>query len=240
MRVLAFSPHPDDVEILCSGTLAKYAAAGHQVGIAYVTNGNVGSPTLSKVDIAAIRKQESEQAAAVLGADFFWMGYEDEFLYDTRDVRLHFIELIRQFEPDLVLCPDKDNDYHPDHTRTGQIVWDTHIMATVPNIETNTKPCKKIHEVWYYDTIAGINFLPEYYIDISKYWEQKIAMLNCHVSQNDWLNDQYHTELRNYAETQSKFRGFQSSCAYAEAFKRPKFFPMPVLENGLLPGAVLV
>ena len=35
-------------------------------------------------------------------------------------------ELIREFKPDLVLCPDKDRDYHPDHTRTGQIVWDTH------------------------------------------------------------------------------------------------------------------
>ncbi|MFA6242214.1 MAG: PIG-L family deacetylase, partial [Candidatus Hydrogenedentales bacterium] len=89
MRVMAFSPHPDDVEILCAGTLAKYAAQGHDVAIAYVTNGNVGSPTLSRDEIAAVRKKEAQAASALINATFFWMNYDDEFLYDSPDVRRH-------------------------------------------------------------------------------------------------------------------------------------------------------
>ena len=48
MRILAIGAHPDDVEFLCAGTLALYAAQGHEIFIAIATNGNVGSPTLEK------------------------------------------------------------------------------------------------------------------------------------------------------------------------------------------------
>ncbi|MCC6486468.1 MAG: PIG-L family deacetylase [Candidatus Hydrogenedentes bacterium] len=235
MRIIAFSPHPDDVEILCSGTLAKYAAQGHEVAIAVVTRGDVGSPTLSREEIAAVREKEARSAAAIIGARFFWLGYDDEFLFDSPDVRKHFIDVIRQFRPDLVLCPDKDSDYHPDHTRTGQIVWDTHVMATVPNIKTEHPPCEKIHDIWYYDTIAGINFLPEFYVDISAQWETKLKMVACHESQNTWLVSQYGRPTTYFVETQSRFRGYQTGCDYAEAFRRPKLFPASVPQAALLP-----
>src|SRR4029079_9264580 len=154
MRVMAFGPHPDDVALLCAGTLAKYKAQGHEVGIAVMTRGDVGSPTLSREEIAAVREKEARAAAAMIGAEFFWGGYDDEFLYDTPEVRRHVIDLIRAFGPDVVFCPDKDRDYHPDHCRTGQIIWDTHIMATIPLIPTGHPVCKRIHEIWYYDTLA--------------------------------------------------------------------------------------
>ena len=75
MRVLAVGAHPDDLEILCSGTLAKYAKQGHHVTMAVATNGEVGSMTLPNEEIAAVRKAEAAASAAVIGADFVWMGY---------------------------------------------------------------------------------------------------------------------------------------------------------------------
>jgi LmbE family N-acetylglucosaminyl deacetylase len=237
MRIMAFSPHPDDVEIFCSGTLAKYKAHGHDVGVVLVTNGNVGSPTLPPAEIAAIRVEESRAAAAILGAEFFFMGYDDEFLYDSPDVRRHFIDVIRAFRPDIVLCPDKDNDYIPDHTRTGQLVWDTHKMITVPNIRTEHVPTEKIHEIWYYDTLAGINFTPEFYVDITDHWETKLNVVRCHKSQDEWLVNQYGTPTVYYVETQNRFRGFQTGCTFAEAFRRAHMFPQAVQKDGLLPSA---
>ncbi|HPO16233.1 MAG TPA: PIG-L family deacetylase [Candidatus Hydrogenedentes bacterium] len=235
MRVMAFGAHPDDVEILCAGTLAKYANQGHAVAIAVATNGEVGSPTLSKEEIAAIREQEARKAAAIINADFYWLGYPDEFLYDTPEVRRHFIDVIRQFRPDIILCPDKDNDYHPDHQRTGQIVWETHVMTPVPNIVTAHPPCEKIHEIWFYDTIAGINFTPEIYVDITETWETKMAMLSCHKSQADWLMAQYGMLPNYFAETQSRFRGYQTGCTFAEAFRKAHVYPSTVAKDGLLP-----
>lgn len=235
MRVMAFGAHPDDVEILCAGTLAKYAQQGHDVAIAIATNGDVGSPTLPCEAIAAIRHDEAQKAAALIGAEFYWMGYHDEFLYDSPEVRRHFIDVIRQFQPDMVLCPDKDNDYHPDHQRTGQIVWDTHVMTPVPNILTGHPPCTKIHEIWFYDTVAGINFRPEIYVDITSTWAIKMEMLSCHASQAAWLMAQYGILPNYYAETQSRFRGYQSGCTFAEAFRKAHTYPSTIAQDGLLP-----
>lgn len=75
MNVLAICAHPDDAEILCGGTLAKYAARGDKITIAISTNGEVGSPTLSKPEISEIRRQEAKAAADLIGADLIWMGY---------------------------------------------------------------------------------------------------------------------------------------------------------------------
>lgn len=237
MRILAFGAHPDDVEMNCAGTLAKYAQQGHVVAIAVMTNGEVGSPTLPKEEIAAIREQEARAAAAVIGAQFYWLGYPDEFLFNTPDVRRHVIDVVRQFRPDIILAPDKDLDYHPDHTTTGQVVWDVHVMVTVPNIKTGTLPCERIPEIWFMDTVAGINFRPEQWVDITSSWPQKAEMLACHKSQEIWMQEQYGTGVVDNAAIQARFRGYQAGCTYAEAFRRPQFFPQPTPPQGLLPTA---
>ncbi len=234
MKIMAFEAHPDDIELSCAGTLAKYKALGHDVAIVCVTNGEVGSPTLPKEEIAAVRRKEAENSANVIGAEFFWLGYPDEFLFNNPDVRLNFIETIRRFAPDIIIATDKDNDYHPDHTTTGQIVWDTHVMTTVPNIKTKTKPCGKIADIYFMDTVAGINFLPDFYVDISDYWDQKQQMVECHKSQAEWLMDQYNASLVENAALHSRFRGYQAGCQYAEGFRKAKFFPESTDKESLL------
>ncbi len=238
MKVMAFGAHPDDIEILCAGTLAKYSSAGHDVAIVLMTNGEVGSSTLGKKEIAAIRRGEAEKSAEIIQAEFFWLGYPDEFLFNTPELRLRVIDTIRRFSPDVIITHDKDADYHPDHTTTGQVIWDTHVMVTVSNIETETAPCEKIPTLFFMDTVAGVNFQPECYVDITQQWEMKAAMLSCHKSQDEWLNDQYGVTCVEFAQTQARFRGFQTGTRYAECFRTPKFFPGSVNPNSLLPGLI--
>jgi LmbE family N-acetylglucosaminyl deacetylase len=235
MRIMAFEAHPDDIEHFCAGTLAKYAAQGHEVAIVSVTNGEVGSPVLPREEIARVREAETRASAALIGAEVFWLGYPDEFLFSTPEVRRHIIQTIRQFRPDIILTLDKDHDYHPDHTTTGQLIWDTHVMVTVPNIETAAPPCERIPEIIYMDTSAGINFVPEFYVDITDHWPTKEAMVLCHESQETWCQDQYGISLVENARVQSRFRGYQAGCQYAEAFRRPRFFPQRTAKQGLLP-----
>ncbi len=141
MRILAVGAHPDDLEILCAGTLAKYARGGHHVSMAVATNGEVGSATLPREEIAEIRHQEAAAAARVIGADFYWMNYPDEFLFSTEQTRLAFLDLVRQVRPDVVIT-HAPTDYHPDHRITGSILWDIRVMTTVPNIKTSYPPAK--------------------------------------------------------------------------------------------------
>ena len=234
MKVMAFEAHPDDIDYCCAGTLAKYKDQGHDVAIVCVTNGEVGSPVLAKEEIAAVRKKEAKNSADVIGAEFFWMGYPDEFLFNTDEVRLHIIDTIRQFDPDIIIAPDKDNDYHPDHTTTGQLIWDAHVMGPVPNIKTKTDPSSKIPEIYFMDTVAGVNFLPEFYIDITDYWDKKKEMVLCHQSQEDWCKSIFDISLAENVELQSRFRGYQAGCKYAEAFRKPQLFPQKIPKEGLL------
>lgn len=234
MRIMAFGAHPDDIDFQCAGTLAKYSKAGHEVAIAISTNGEVGSSTLSRSEIAVERELEARASAQKIGAEVFWLGYPDEFLFSTAEVRLHYIDIIRQFRPDIIICPDKDADYHPDHTTTGQIIWDTHVMVTVPNIQTEHAPCKKIPDIYFMDTSVGVNFQPEFYVDISLQWETKAEMIACHKSQESWMIDMYDVSCVEFGKVHSRFRGFQAGCKYAECFRKPKFFPGTVKPDHLL------
>src|SRR3954447_11534781 len=120
MRVLAVGAHPDDLELLCAGTLARYAARGDSVIMAVATNGEVGSSELSNEEIAAIRRPESEASARAIGADLVWMNYRDEFLFSTEETRLNFLDMVRGVRPDVILA-HAPVDYHPHHRTSGQI-----------------------------------------------------------------------------------------------------------------------
>lgn len=236
MKILAVGAHPDDLEFLCAGTLAKYKRMGHEVAIAVATNGEVGSPTLSKKEIAAVRKREAEASAAIIGADFYWLDYPDEFLFNNKETRLVFIDLLRQARPDLVLACNPRRDYHPDHTTSGQIIWDTHVMVTVPNIETKYPPCAKIPNIVYMDTVAGVNFIPNHYVDISEDIETKKKMLACHKSQDAWMVSQFGVTCVEMMENFSRMRGFQCGCRFAEGFEIPAIWPRSVAKDGLIPS----
>lgn len=229
MKVLAVCAHPDDAEILVGGTLAKYRQRGDDVFIAITTNGEVGHPTLPKSEIAEIRKKEAIRAAEHIGAQLFWMGYPDEFLYDREETRLALINVIRKCRPDVILTHWPGDLYNPDHTVTGQMTNDVAIMTTVPNIVTEAPPCEKIPIVYFMDSVAGVGFVPEEYVDISQHLEDKLNMLAEHKSQvGDWLNDQYAVSISEMVVTCAKYRGIQSGVLYAEGFIRAKAWPRGV------------
>ena len=233
MNVLAVGAHPDDLEILCGGTLAKYAKRGDHVTMAVATNGEVGSAPLPKEQIAAIRRQEAAAAAKVIGAEFLWMDYPDEFLFSTAETRLAFLDMVRAVNPDVILA-HAPTDYHPDHRTAGQILWDIRVMTTVPNIRTPHPPCSKIPEILYMETIAGVEFTPEYYVDISEVFAQKREMLACHKSQAAWLEDQYDMSYLDFIDYIGRYRGLQSGVRYAECFRSSPTWPKWSTRN-LLP-----
>ncbi len=224
LRVLAFGAHPDDLEFYVGGTLAKYADRGHTVVMAVVTNGDVGSSTLSMEEISAVRKAEAEASAALIGAELMWLDYHDEFFFYNEETRRHLIDVMRRAEPDVVLAHWTD-DYHPDHSLSGQAVRDARIMTAVPNIKTAHPPLKKIPNLFFYDTAAGINFVPEVYVNVSAQFPAKQRMLACHASQNAWISDIFADNITQMMEVQTRFRGLQAGVRHAEGFRALETYP---------------
>jgi LmbE family N-acetylglucosaminyl deacetylase len=218
MRVLAIGAHPDDLEVLCSGTLVRCKERGDEIFIAIATNGNVGSgdPAISREEIANIRHEEAKASAAILGATLIWMGFDDEFLFDNRETRERFIDAIREARADVMFV-HSENDYHPDHRLAGTIARDSRIPASVDKVITNF-PATPIPTVFVMDTLLGRNFEPQLFVDISSVIETKKAMLAAHASQASWIKHVFGTEFNANMLIQGRFRGAQAGCEYAEGF----------------------
>lgn len=226
MRVLAIGAHPDDVDLLCGGTLARYAERGDSVTIAVATNGDVGSQVagITREEVAAIRHNEAANSAAVIGAELIWMGYSDEFLFDGRQARESFVDAIREARADVVFA-HSETDYHPDHRVAGKLTRDSRILASVHLVES-TYPSTEIPTVFLMDTYKGRNFEPEMFVDISTVIDKKKAMLNAHTSQNQWMQHIFSTNMEDGMLVQSRFRGEQAGVAYAEGFQVLKDWPL--------------
>lgn len=235
LRILAVGAHPDDLELLCAGTLAKYAVQGHEVTMAIATNGELGSTNLTKVQTAATREEEARAAARIIGAELIWMGFPDAFLFSSEQTRLGFIDLLRIAKPDVVIT-HYPFDYHPDHRAVAQVLMDVRILVQVPNIQTN-HPCPprgEVPEIYFMDTLAGIDFQPQEYVDVSDTFKKKQQMLSQHVSQSTWLEDQYKMSYMDLIELVAKFRGIQAGYRYAEGFRHYQTWPARATA-GLLP-----
>lgn len=68
LNVMVVSPHPDDAEINCGGTIAKYSKQGHNIFICIATNGNAGHISIEPDKLAMIREKEARDLASVIGA----------------------------------------------------------------------------------------------------------------------------------------------------------------------------
>src|ERR1035437_343846 len=102
-NILAIHAHPDDAEILAGGTLALLAGLGHAVTIATLTPGDCGSRELGPEEIAAVRRREAANAAALIGARYLCLEMRDLAIFPDDASRRRVTETLRKTRPDLVL-----------------------------------------------------------------------------------------------------------------------------------------
>jgi LmbE family N-acetylglucosaminyl deacetylase len=237
MRIMAIGAHPDDLEILCGGTLARFTEDGHQVTMCVATDGTAGHMEIKPPELGEIREQEARRAAAVIDADFIWMGFPDELIFNDRETRLAFVDAIRHARPDMIITHTPD-DYHPDHRVVSSLVFDTSFMASLPNIETERPAHLLVPPLYYMDTVAGKRFHPTEYVDVSEQLEIKRQMLGCHESQLKWLQDHDDVDIIEFMEVVAHARGLQCGVAYAEGFRAEDVWPRSVPRR-LLPGQTI-
>ena len=221
MNILAIAAHPDDIEILCAGTLARYAETGHSITLGVFTDGSMGDAHVPPAKLAAIRHAETKTAAAIIGARLLWTGIIDEHVFPNEAQRRIMIDLLRDADPDVILT-HSPNDYHPDHRHVSQLVFDSYFQKGLPHIPDLTRTACRFAgaQIYYLDNLGGIGFQPTEYVDITATMETKRRMLACHASQFAAMSELANTNLKELVETQSRFRGIAAGCRYAEGFTR--------------------
>ena len=218
MRVLAVGAHPDDLEILCGGTLARFVQEGHDVVMCHATRGDRGSFVHSSEEIARIRGGEARRAAEICGAEYATLGFSDgEINAAEPEQKRLVVDLVRDARPDLVIT-HYPYDYMGDHNEISKLVFECSFYATLPLYETGKPHHSSVTPIYHIETIMGLGFQPTEFVDITATIETKVAMLEAHESQLTWLRDHDGVDIVEQMRTTSRFRGQQCGVAYAEGF----------------------
>jgi len=224
MRVLAIGAHPDDIELICAGTMAKFKQQGAEVFLCHACDGNKGSKIYKSEELAKIRRNEALESAKIIGATSIWAGLSDGEVVLDLNSRRKIVEVIRQTAPDLIIT-HSPNDYHSDHINTSRLVFEAAYLAGLVLWDSQYPAPENLPYLYYMDTLAGVNFFPDEYVDISDTINIKIEMMMKMKSQLGWLKDMHNCDSNEFIKTVARFRGFQAGVQYAEAFVQQKMYP---------------
>lgn len=205
LDILAFGSHPDDVELGCSGTLAKEISKGKKIGIVDLTRGELGTR-----GTAETRDSESKEAAEILGAEIREnLGFADGFFRNDQEHQLKVISILRKYKPEIVLC-NSIKDRHIDHGRGSDLVSHSCFLSGLVKIETkdqdgnNQQPWRPKHVLHY---IQWMDLTPDLVVDISGFMEKKMEAVLAYKTQ-------FYDENSKEPETPISSKNFSDSLIY--------------------------
>jgi LmbE family N-acetylglucosaminyl deacetylase len=220
--VLAVYAHPDDADVACGGTLARWAKAGGAVHLVVCTDGGKGTadPAVDPGELAAERSAELASSSALIGLSSVEnLGFPDGELTDSDDFRRTLVERVRAFRPEVVCGHDptavffgRDYFNHRDHRIAGAALLDAVApAAALPHYFPGAGPAHQVPTVLLSATLE-----PDEWVDISDTIETKASAVECHrtqfAGQDGWAGE---AVRRRAAE-----EGRRAGVAYAEGFRR--------------------
>ena len=175
---LVIAPHPDDAELGMGGTIIKMVAAGMQVGILDLTN---GEPTPHGSE--EIRQRETTAATKILGVA--WRGnagLPNRSVEATLDARAIVAGYIRLLKPRWLFAPYWQ-DAHPDHVAATQLVEAARFCAKLSKTDMPGTPHHPERIYYYYCIHLRLAITPSFIIDISEQWDAKFESILAYESQ---------------------------------------------------------
>ncbi|MDK9701041.1 MAG: bacillithiol biosynthesis deacetylase BshB1 [bacterium] len=225
--VLVVSAHPDDVELACAGTVAKYVNAGKTVALFDLTRGELGTRGTPEQ-----RLQEASAAAKVLGVTIREnAGLPDGRISDASETqKLAIISAIRRHQPKILMYPYPE-DRHPDHGACGRLCEQASFLAGLTKIVDGNVPHRPqlkfaFHQAWEQKTT--------FIVDVTDTWETRMAAMRCFQSQFHDPNSQEpetwiaSSDFLEGIEARGRNNGFKIGVKYGESFWHRG--PLPVLD----------
>jgi|ERR1022692_246390 LmbE family N-acetylglucosaminyl deacetylase len=198
-RILVIAAHPDDVDFGVAGTIAGWTDNGIEVVYCIVTDGDAGGsdPSVSRPDMAALRRVEQTAAAKCVGVhDLRFLGYADGQVEATIGLRKDLARVIRQVRPDRVVGQSPDRNYariqasHPDHRAVGAatldaVYPDARNLFAFPELlaDEGLEPWT-VREVW-----LSASPQAHHYVDVTATFGRKVAALRAHESQTGHMSN---------------------------------------------------
>jgi LmbE family N-acetylglucosaminyl deacetylase len=222
---LAVYAHPDDPEVSCGGSLARWAAAGCDVHVVIACAGDKGTsdPEVDPRELAERRAAEMEAAAGALGvSDLVRWGHPDGELDRVDDMRAALVGLVRAVRPDVVVGPDPTSVFfgdgyvnHVDHRTIGWALLDAVApAASSPLYHRDRGPAHQVATL----LLSG-SLEPDVWVDIRDGIDAKVRALFCHTSQLAPDADEW---LAGFVRSRAEDEGRRGGIELAEGFRRIK------------------
>jgi len=193
---LAVFAHPDDMEIVASGTLLRLQRVGYEVHCLAVANGSCGSSVLAPEDTVRVRRAEAQEACRLVGFTRHESLVDDLEVFYERGTLARVAALVRQVAPDVLLT-HSPSDYMEDHENACRLAVSAAFCRGMRNMPTDPPTPAVDRPVTVYhaqphgnrDPLGAV-VRPTHFVDVGgEVLDQKTAMLACHRSQQRWLGE---------------------------------------------------
>lgn len=203
MNILAVGAHFDDIEIGCGASLKKLKDQGHQIYMFVgTTSGFVSATSYARLRSDSDALFEGEHTARLIGAELICGDFETFSLDYARGLNTLITQIVEKHHIDMVFT-HWDRDAHHDHWSLAMAVY--HGAKHVRRVLA-------YRSSWYE---AGDSFSPNFYIDVSDYWEFKKQLLSCFKSEFARVGEKWIS----FCESDATLNGLKNDCRYAEGFQ---------------------
>lgn len=220
LDVVAVAPHPDDLEILCGGTLAKLVKQGYRVGIFDLTS---GEPTPR--GSLETRVKEAEAARKILGVQVrINLNLPNRVLMDGPEARFRLATELRRYRPRVLIAgAGRTPAASPDHNQGHLIAEAARFYSQLTKWDErfdHTSPYRVPHLVYApFPTEAEVRtWHSTFVMDISDTIEQKLEAIRCYESQFD--ADRF-SKVRHFVSCANGMQGARCGFLYGEMFALP-------------------
>jgi len=199
-KILVLSPHTDDGELGCGGSIARFVSEGRHVTYAALSCCEKSVPKEYPRDILRTEVTNATRILGIKKEDLLLYDFEvRNFPEDRQKILDTLIDIRKKVAPDMVLAPSS-YDTHQDHQTVSQETLRAFKMCTILGYE----------QPWNNITFNTLCFIPLQ----EKHVKKKIDALKCYETQKGrkYLSEGF---IRGLAST----RGTQIEEEYAEAFE---------------------
>ncbi|MBL7997673.1 MAG: bacillithiol biosynthesis deacetylase BshB1 [Candidatus Kapabacteria bacterium] len=233
--VLAIGAHPDDIEMSMGGTVAKLVAEGKRVALVDCTRGEMGSRGTRE-----IRDAESVAAATILGASYREnLDMPDGFITQSDENVERLIRVIRAYRPRIMVF-NPAFERHPDHEQVHRLCRTAYFKSGMSKIITHHNGIEQAphRPAQIFTYIQSYHQEPDFAVDISDFFDIKIASIEAHASQVFVQGGGQSNEPQTLISTpgfmemlrmRDRYLGEQTGVRFAEGFKRISMLGIPTM-----------
>ena len=225
LDLLVIAAHPDDAELGCGGTIVRNVQEGKKVGIADLTQGELGTR-----GSAELRLEEASAAAAAMGIHVREnLGLRDGRFQNNEEDQLAIIRCIRKYRPEMVIT-NAPVDRHPDHGRAASLVSDACFYSGLRKIVSGYDGLTQ--EAWrpksLFHFVQSQSLPVDFVVDITAQWEIKLQAIKAYRTQ---FHDPNSKEPETYissanflrmVESRAVEHGHAVGVSYGEGFIRSR------------------